>query len=315
MAHAQIPYLTDPNIDHGTKQFLKALNTGGPGLETLSKEEARNVLVSAQAAFNVDLSGIEESEKTIQVDGFNIRLNIVRPKGAKETLPAFIFIHGGGWILGDYETHKRLVRDLVVSSNAAAVFVNYTPSPEARYPQAINEIYAATKWVAAHGNEIDVDGKRLAVAGNSVGGNMSAVTALMAKDKNGPTIKFQLLLWPVTDASFAQESYNVYGQDRFLTTPVMKWMWDQYTTDLNARKSSYASPLQASEMQLKGLPPALIIVAEAYGRKLDAAGVPVTTVRVDGMIHDFGLLNALANLPATQSILYYAGSELKRRLK
>lgn len=324
MAHAQIHYLTDPNIDHGTKQFLKVINTGGPGLETLSKEEARNVLVSAQAAFSVDLSGIEESEKTILVDGFSIRLNIVRPKGAKETLPAFIFIHGGGWILGDYETHKRLVRDLVVASNAVAVFVNYTPSPEARYPQAINEIYAATKWVATHGKEINVDGNRLAVVGNSVGGNMSAVTALMAKDKNGPKIKFQLLLWPVTDASFSQESYNVYGQDRFLTTPVMKWMWDQYTTDLNARKSVYASPLQASEAQLKGLPPALIIVAEndilrdeaeAYGRKLDAAGVPVTTVRVDGMIHDFGLLNALANLPATQSTLYYAGSELKRRLK
>lgn len=324
MAHAQIPYLTDPNIDRGTKQFLKAINTGGPGLETLSKEEARNVLVSAQAAFPVDLSGIEESEKTIQVDGFNIRLNIVRPKDVKETLPAFIFIHGGGWILGDYETHKRLVRDLVVSSNAAAVFVNYTPSPEARYPQAINEIYAATKWVAAHGNEINVDGKRLAVAGNSVGGNMSAVTALMAKDKNGPTIKFQLLLWPVTDASFTQDSYKAYGQDRFLTTPVIKWMWDQYTTDLNARKSLYASPLLASGEQLKGLPPTLIIVAEndilrdeaeAYGRKLDAAGVPVTTVRVNGMIHDFGLLNALANLPATQSSLYYAGSELKRHLK
>lgn len=324
MTQAQVNYLKDPNIDRGTKQFLQAINTGGPGLETLSKEAARNVLVSAQAAFTVDLSGIEESERTIQADGFNIRLNIVRPAGIKDRLPVFIFIHGGGWILGDYPTHKRLVRDLVVSSQAAAVFVNYTPSPEARFPQAINEIYAATKWVSAHGEEINVDGNRLAIAGNSVGGNMSTVITLMAKEKKGPVINFQLLLWPVTDASFSQASYSQYGNDRFLTTAIMKWMWNQYTLDAKERQSIYASPLQATVEQLKGLPPALIIVAEndilrdegeAYGRKLDEAGVNVTTVRVNGMIHDYGLLNALANLPATQSSLFYAGKELQKHLK
>jgi acetyl esterase/lipase len=324
MVQAQVNFREDPNIDRGTKKFLEAINKGGPGLETLSKEDARNVLVSAQAAFTVDLSGIDESEKTIQADGHKIDLNIVRPKGLKGKLPVFVFIHGGGWILGDYQTHRRLVRDLVVSSEAVAVFVNYTPSPEAHFPQAINEIYATTKWIAAHGDEINVDGKKLAVAGNSVGGNMSAVMALMAKDKNGPAIRFQLLLWPVTDASFSQHSYRDYGSDRFLTTPVMKWMWDQYTPDLNARKSIYASPLQATTSELKGLPPALVMVAEndilrdeaeAYGRKLDEAGVPVTTIRVNGMIHDFGLLNVLANLPAVQSSLHYAGKELQRHLK
>lgn len=325
MAQAQVQnYLTDPNIDRGTKEFLKVLNAGGPALETLSKEDARNVLIGAQASVKVDLSGIEESEKTITADGLTVKLNIVRPQGVKGKLPVFIFIHGGGWILGDYPTHKRLVRDLVVASNAVAVFVNYTPSPEARFPQAINEIYAATKWVAAHGDEINVDSKRLAVVGNSVGGNMSAVTALMAKDKKGPEIKLQLLLWPVTDASFSQQSYQTYAEQRFLTTSVMKWMWDQYTTDASERRSIYASPLQASVEQLKGLPPAVIIVAEndilrdegeAYGRKLDEAGVPVTTVRVNGAIHDFGLLNALANVPGTKSALEFAGAELKRFLK
>ncbi len=323
-APEQVDYLQDPNLDRGTKDFLQAINNGGPGLETLSKEDARQVLVNAQAAFKVDLTGIEESERTIKADEFSIKLNIVRPEGVKGKLPVFIFIHGGGWILGDYPTHKRLVRDLVVSSQAVAVFVNYTPSPEARFPQAINEIYAATKWVAAHADEINVDGNRLAIAGNSVGGNMSAVTTLMAKDKGGPKIKFQLLLWPVTDASFSQDSYQLYGKDRFLTSPLMKWMWDQYTSDAGTRKAIYASPLQASVEQLKGLPPALIVVAEndilrdeaeAYGRKLDEAGVPITTVRVNGMIHDFGLLNALANLPATQSTLFYAGKELQRHLK
>ncbi|HEY9049335.1 MAG TPA: alpha/beta hydrolase [Ohtaekwangia sp.] len=323
--YAQVQnYATDPHIDHGTKEFLKVLNAGGPPLETLSKEDARQVLVGAQASVKVDLSGIEESEKTITADGYTVKLNIVRPQGVKSKLPVFIFIHGGGWILGDYPTHKRMVRDLVVLSGYAAVFVNYTPSPEAHFPKAINEIYAATKWVAEHGDQINVDGKKLAVVGNSVGGNMAAVTALMAKEKKGPEIKLQILLWPVTDATFSQASYETYGKDRFLTTSIMKWMWDQYTTNPAERKQIYASPLQATVEQLKGLPPALIQVAEndilrdegeAYGRKLDEAGVTVTTVRYNGMIHDFGLLNVLAELPTTKSMFVHAAAELKKYLK
>jgi acetyl esterase len=323
--HAQVqPYLTDTHIDRGTREFLKVINAGGPPLETLSKEDARNVLIGAQSSIKVNLSGITESEKTIQADGHTIKLNIVRPQGANGKLPVFIYIHGGGWILGDYQTHKRMVRDLVVHSGCVAVFVNYTPSPEAQFPTAINEIYAATKWVAENGNEINVDGKKLAVAGNSVGGNMAAVTALMAKEKGGPEIKLQLLLWPVTDASFTQQSYETYGEQRFLTTAIMKWMWNQYTINVKDRSSIYASPLQASVDQLKGLPPALIQVAEndilrdegeAYGRKLDEAGVKVTTVRYNGMIHDFGLLNALAALPTTRSMFEQAGAELKKYLK
>ncbi len=317
-------YLTDQHLDKGTREFLKALNTsGGPALETLSKEDARQVLIGAQNAVEVDLSGIEESEKTIQADGHSIKLNIVRPAGVKGTLPVFIFIHGGGWILGDFPTHKRLVRDLVVRSGAVAVFVNYTPSPEAHYPTAINEIYATTKWVSENGQKINVDGSRLAVVGNSVGGNMATVTALKAKEKNGPMIKAQILLWPVTDASFTQESYKNYGEDRFLTTSIMSWMWDQYTTNPEEKNTIYASPLNASTEQLRGLPPTLIQVAEndilrdeaeAYGRKLDEAGVQVTTVRYNGMIHDFGLLNFLAELPTTKSMLDHAGAELKKYL-
>ena len=163
----------DPRLSRGVKAFLKVLNSsGGPPLETLPPLEAREVLVSAQLSAPVDLSGTEESEKTITADGYTIKLNVVRPKGAKGKLPVFIFIHGGGWVLGDYPTHKRMVRDLVVRIGLAGVFVNYTRTPDARYPQAINEIYAATKWVAEHGEEINVDGRNLAVVGNSVGGNM-----------------------------------------------------------------------------------------------------------------------------------------------
>jgi acetyl esterase len=320
---AVVNYADDPHIDRGTKAFLKILNAGGPPVESLSKEDARNILVNAQAALKVDLSGIDISEKTITADGYTVKLNIVRPTGVKEKLPAFIFIHGGGWILGDFPTHKRMVRDLVVLSGFSAVFVNYTPSPEARYPQAINEIFAATRWVAEHGDEINVDGRNLAVVGNSVGGNMSAVTALKAKENGGPKIKLQILMWPIVDSTFNTESFKLFGKDRFLTTSLMKWMYDQYTTDPNQRKEIYASPLRASVEQLKGLPPALIQVAEndilrdegeAYGRKLDEAGVSVTTIRYNGMIHDFGLLNGLAELPSVRSLFVHASAELKKYL-
>ncbi len=314
----------DPRLSRGTKAFLKVLNSaGGPPLETLPPTEAREVLVQAQASVPVDLSGIEESEKTIDAGGYNLVLNVVRPAGTKGVLPVFVFTHGGGWVLGDYPTHRRLVRDLVVLSGMAAVFVNYTRTPDARYPRAVNEVYAATKWVAEHGEEINVDGRNLAVVGNSVGGNLAAVTAIKAKEEGGPGIKLQVLMWPVTDANFETESFKQFGEKRFLTASLMKWMHDLYTTEAQ-RKEIHASPLRATVEQLKGLPPALIQGAEsdilrdegeAYGRKLDEAGVEVTTVRYDGMIHDFGLLNGLAEEPATRSLFEHAAAALKKYLR
>jgi len=317
-------YAHDPHLAKDVKAFLRQLNgAGGPPLETLTPAEARKVLADAQAAVDVDLSGIEVSEKTITSDGYTVKLNIVRPEGTKGTLPVFIFIHGGGWVLGDFPTHQRMVRDLVVRSGAAAVFVNYTPTPDARYPVAINEIYAATKWVAEHGNEINVDGARLAVVGNSVGGNMTAVTCLKAKENGGPKIRLQIMMWPIVDADFETESYKLFGEDRFLTTSLMKWMYDMYIKDPEKRSDIHASPLQASTKQLEGLPPALIQVAEndilrdegeAFGRKLDEAGVPVTTVRYNGMIHDFGLLNGLSHLSATKALFAHAAAALRKFL-
>jgi len=314
----------DPHIESNVKAFLNVLNSGtGKPLEQLSPKDARAVLTGAQESVKFDYSDIAVTEKTITEDGQQIKLDIVKPANAKGVLPVFMFFHGGGWVLGDFPTHKRLVRDLVVNSGAAAVFVNYTPSPEAHYPVAINQAYSATKWVAAHGAEINVDGKRLAVVGNSVGGNMVAVVALMAKDKKGPEIKLQVLLWPVTDANFETESYNQFATGRFLTKNAMKWFWDNYTTNPDERKQIYASPLQATTDQLKGLPTAVVETAEndvlrdegeAYARKLDEAGVKVTAIRYNGMIHDWGLLNPIANVPATQSAMLHAAAEIKKAL-
>jgi acetyl esterase/lipase len=315
----------DVSIDHHVRAFLKQLNAaGGKPMEEMSPQEARQVLVAVQSSVQLDLPPAKVSSRTIEQDGQTVDLTIVRPAGAEATLPAFMFFHGGGWVLGDFPTHERFVRDLVALSGAVAVFVNYTPSPEAQYPVAINQAYAATKWVAEHGPEIHVDGRRLAVVGNSVGGNMAAVVSLMAKDRGGPDIRFQALMWPVTDAYFETESYHDYAEGRFLTRNMMQWFWDSYTTDAGERTEIYASPLRAMTEELRGLPPALVQTAgndvlrdegEEYARKLDAAGVDVMAVRYSGMIHDWGLLNPLSQVPATRTSLLQVAEELKRRLR
>lgn len=315
---------TDPVPEHQTQTFLNALAAGGgKPLEQLSPKEARAVLTGAQNSVKVDLSGVEVTHRTITFEGKPLKLTVIRPEKIKGELPAFMFFHGGGWVLGDYPTHARLIRDLVVSSGAVAVYVDYTPSPEAHYPTAINQAYAATQWVAENGQQINVDGKRLAVAGNSVGGNMAAVVSLMAKEKATPKIRFQLLLWPVTDSSFETDSYKQFAEGHFLTKDMMTWFWDSYTTDLNARAQIHASPLKASIDQLKGLPPALIQTAgldvlrdegEAYAQKLDAAGVDVTAVRYNGMIHDYGLLNPLSQVAEVKAAMRQAGTELRAHL-
>lgn len=314
-----------PGVERVTQTFLDALAAGSsPPLESLSPADARAVLAGAQASVKLTLPPADVSEKIVKTDGKSVRLTIVRPAGVKGSLPVFMFFHGGGWILGDFPTHERFVRDLVADSGAAAVFVNYTPSPESHYPVAINEAYAATAWVAEHGADIGVDGKRLAVVGNSVGGNMAAVVALMAKSRGTPVIRAQVLFWPVTNASFENASYDEFATDHFLTKSMMKWFWDAYTTDAAQRQQIYASPLLATAEQLQGLPPALIQTAEndvlrdegeAYARKLDAADVSVVATRYNGMIHDFGLLNVLSELPATRAALHQAAEELKRRLQ
>lgn len=205
-----------PGVERNTQAFLEALAKGaGAPIETLSPADARQVLVNAQKG--AKLPPADVSDKTITVDGKQIVLTIVRPAGVKGILPGCIFVHGGGWILGDFATHERFVRDLVSDSGVVAIFVNYTRSPEVHYLVAINEIYAATKWVAEHGAQINVDGKRLAIAGNSVGGNMATVVAQMAKAKGTPALRAQVLFWPVTNANFENASYDEFANGHFLT--------------------------------------------------------------------------------------------------
>jgi acetyl esterase len=316
-------YTTDLNIEVGIRKFLKEFSSdGGKPMEETTPAEARKVLEGAQTSVEVDISGIDIAEKTIYQDKLSVKIFIVRPSGKTGVLPVFMFFHGGGWMLGDFPTHKRFVRDLVVHSGLACVFVEYTRSPEAKYPTALHECYAGTKWVAEHGSEINVDGKHMAVVGNSAGGNLAAAVSLMANENN-LNLKFQLLFWPVTNANFETESYNKYATLSALTKNMMKWFWDNYTSRKEHRDEIYASPLKAPLLKLKGLPPTLVQVAEndvlrdegeAYARNMNEAGVPVTLVRVQGMIHDYGLLNPIAKVPSVQSAIRYAAEELKNAI-
>jgi acetyl esterase len=252
-----------------------------------------------------------------------VRVRIVRPKGATGKLPAIMYFHGGGWVLGDEETHDRLTRQIANGAHAAVIFVDYTPSPEARFPVAIEQAYAATQWVARHGSDIDVDGSNMAVAGDSVGGNMATVVALMAKERRGPALREQVLFYPVTDANFNTSSYREFANGYWLTRKAMQWFWDAYAPNTKDRKSIYASPLRASLNQLKGLPKTLVITeqadvlrdeGEAYANKLRAAGNDVTSVRYQGMTHDFLMLNALADTNAAKAAIIQANGYLYQGL-
>jgi len=315
----------DPKLSEEVKSFLTEVNT-----RAVKRHRRRNAaderqeLMRLQSAVRTDLSGIDEAEKLIETGGYQIKLTVVRPAGNEEILPAFIFLHGGGWVTGDYATSRRLVRDLVILSGCAAVFVHYSLSPEAVYPQAIHESYAATKWLAENGAAINVDGKSIAIVGSSSGGNLATVTAMVAREKSGPEFKLQVLLWPVVEARINRGASRKFGEGRYLTASGIKRHFKAYVPEKKRRKEHYVSPLNARKSDLEGLPTALIVLAQsdvtrhsaqAYARKLARAGVPVTAVRYNGMIHDFGQINALAKLPQTQAALTQIAATLSKYLK
>jgi acetyl esterase len=239
------------------------------------------------------------------------------------TLPVVIYIHGAGWVFGDAHTHDRLVRELAVGAGAAVVFPEYQRSPEVRYPIAIEQNYAVARWVASDGAGKGLDPSRIAVVGDSVGGNMTAALTLMAKERGGPKLAAQVLFYPVTDASFDTGSYEQFAEGFDLRRDAMRWFWDQYTTDEDQRSEITASPLRATTEQLAGLPRALVITAEAdvlrdegeaYWRKLREAGVDVSATRYEGIVHDFVMLNGLRGTNAAEAAIAQAVEYLRGAL-
>ena len=310
------------HLDPHILDFLKALeDQGGPPLCTLPPADARDVLLSLQRSVTVAELPADSSNRTLRCGPTGeISLHIVRPHGASGALPAVMYFHGGGWMLGDRETHDRLVREIAIGAQATVVFVEYACSPQAKYPVATEQAYTATAWVAEHGASIGVDPSRLAVAGDCAGGNLATVTTLLAKERGGPPIDFQVLLYPVTDANFETPSYRAFGAEGYwLTRETMRWFWDSYVP-APERKEFTVSPLQASLEQLRGLPPALIMTCEhdvvreegeAYAHKLMAAGVAVRASRSLGVIHDFVLLNPIAGTPAARAALVQVNETLR----
>jgi acetyl esterase len=314
----------DPRIDPQIRSFLAEINKDSSPFWELPQPKPQEILTGLQSRTAVDMSGVATTEKTITQDGRSVKLYIVKPEHMSGKPGVLLFIHGGVWIVGNFQNHQRLLRDLVVGSGQIGVFVEYTPLPAAKFPTQLEESYAALKWVSEHAGELGADGSRIAVAGNSVGGNMTAALALMAKDRKGPKISYQVLLIPATDASVETASYREYGNGRFLARAFMKYGWDLYAPDAKTRDNPYVSPLRASIEELKDLPPALVITAEndplrdegeAYARRLKEAGVSVDAVRYNGTIHDFVLLNALRDVPSTEAAIEQVNDGLRKHLE
>ncbi|MFH9009594.1 alpha/beta hydrolase [Streptomyces afghaniensis] len=311
-----------PVLEPAAAAFAEA-TARPPYLFDLPPAEGRKAVDEVQSG---EIGKPAVDEEWITVSGGptgGVRVRIVKPAGADGTLPVILYIHGAGWVFGNAHTHDRLVRELADGAGAAVVFPEYDLSPEARYPVAIEQNYAVAQWIVEHGATKGLDATRIAVAGDSVGGNMSAALTLMAKERGDVPLVQQVLFYPVTDASFETGSYHQFATGYFLRRDGMQWFWDQYTTDEAERAEITASPLRATTEQLAGLPPALVITGEAdvlrdegeaYAGKLRQAGVPVTAVRFQGIIHDFVMLNALRGTHAAEAAIALAVSTLRTAL-
>ncbi|MFC7259355.1 alpha/beta hydrolase [Streptomyces lutosisoli] len=320
MSDAVVP--VQPVLEPAAAAFAEA-TANPPYLFDLQPAEGRKAVDEVQSG-EIDKPQIDEEWITVSGGPTgSVRARIVKPAGATGTLPVILYIHGAGWVFGNAHTHDRLVRELAVGANAAVVFPEYDLSPEVRYPVAIEQNYAVARWVVEQGASKDLDASRLAVAGDSVGGNMSAALTLMAKERGDVPLVQQVLFYPVTDANFDTGSYHQFATGYFLRRDGMQWFWDQYTTDEAERAQITASPLRATTEQLTGLPPALVITGEAdvlrdegeaYANKLREAGVPVTAVRFQGIIHDFVMLNALRETHAAEAAIRLATGTLRTAL-
>ncbi|MFP1624501.1 alpha/beta hydrolase [Streptomyces sp. 5K101] len=311
-----------PVLEPAAAAFAEA-TANPPYLFDLGPAEGRKTVDEVQSG---EIGKPEIAEEWVTVQGGptgSVRARIVRPADAEGTLPVIVYIHGAGWVFGNAHTHDRLVRELAVGARAAVVFPEYDLSPEARYPVAIEQNYAVAQWIVREGAAKGLDATRIAVAGDSVGGNMSAALTLMAKERGDVPLVQQVLFYPVTDAAFDTGSYHQFAEGYFLRRDAMQWFWDQYTTDENQRAEITASPLRATTDQLRGLPPALVITGEAdvlrdegeaYASKLRQGGVPVTAVRYQGIIHDFVMLNALRDTHAAEAAIHQAVTTLRTAL-
>jgi acetyl esterase len=300
-----------------TQKFVDSISTSAP-IYKLSPNDARKVLDNLQkVSSNVqtELDGNTTATDVMVSQGdHKFLIRIIKPKDFSGLLPVVVYYHGGGWVLGNRMTHDHLIRELSYGAKVCIVFVEYTPSPEAKFTTIIEECYGALNFIAQNGQHYGLDTNKIAIAGDSVGGNLSIAMTLLAKER-GPKILYQALFYPVTDAKMNTESYHLYKNGPWLTANAMQWFWDAYSPKKSDREDILLSPINATQQQLRGLPPALIITdendvlrdeGEQYARNLMAADVPVTAVRFLGTIHDFMMLNSISSSNAARGAINLA---------
>lgn len=311
-----------PNLNTETEEFITKIESEAAApLYELSPIEARNFLLTIQEeSLHKEIEADIRDKKIALDNADDVEIRIVRPKNIKETLPAILYIHGGGWIMGDKFTHDSLIKKLAICTNSTIIFPSYKPSPEYHYPEALNQIYGTLKYISENAKEFNINPKKIAIAGDSAGGNMAAAICLMTKKENTPMPVMQALFYPVTNADMDTKSYELFKDGPWLTKKAMEWFWDAYAPDKKERDSIFISPLKAAMEDLQGLPPALIITdendvlrdeGEAYARKLEQAGVKVISVRINGTHHDFMMLNALIDTEPAKGAFILACNVLK----
>jgi acetyl esterase len=301
------------------RALIDQLQSISAPVETLTPAEARRASDERRAQSAAEVEPVHDvADITIDGPGGPLRLRLYRPSEAIG-LPVVVFFHGGGWVLCDLDSHDGLCRTLTNAVGAVVVSVDYRRAPESRYPAAVQDAYAATDWVATRAGDLGIDASRLAVAGDSAGGNLAASVTLVARDRGGPDIAHQLLIYPVTDHDFGTASYREFGVDHYLTAAAMSWYWNQYVPEPDRRAEPYAAPLRAAD--LSGLPDAIVVTAEcdplrdeghAYARRLRAAGVPVDYLMYEGAFH--GFFSLAASLSLARAAIREVTDRVRRRL-
>lgn len=279
-------------LDPQIAGLIETLDSGFPPVHTMTGAQARAAIRSRFVANPQPEHVASVTDHQVPVDNSRIEVRVYRPE-ASEPLPLLVYAHGGGFVFCDLDSHDGLCRNLANLIPAVVVSVAYRLAPEHRWPTGAEDLYAATRWAVDHAADFGADPSRVVVGGDSAGGNLAAVTTLMARDRGGPDLAAQLLLYPVIAADFDTDSYRMFGEGFYNPRPALQWYWDQYVPQVEDRQNPYASPLHGD---VSGLPPAVVVLAGhdplrdegiAYADALEAAGVPVTRRPFDGSIHGF----------------------------
>ena len=303
-------------VSRETEELLRIFSEAeGPGFLEMTPNEAREAYVqlAVMQGEPVQVASVED----VLVPGLagDIPIRIYK-SNLEIDLPVFIYYHGGGWELGNLETHDPLCRQLALQSNCAVLAVDYRLAPENKFPASADDAYEVVKWVAEEGGSLGLDGSRIAVGGDSSGGNLAAVVSIMARDRGNSPLVAQILIYPVTDYCFDTTSYQEHGSGYILTTELMQNFWDLYLSKPSDGDNPLASPLRAND--LSGLPRALVLTAEcdvlrdegeAYGGRLRAAGVETTVHRYNNMMHGFIQFGSM--IPEAHTAISEIAAELK----